>query len=143
MLSISIYGNLLQIFQDFLHERKQRIVLNGKSSNLSTVSVGVHQGSVLGPLFFFVYITDLPENFSCKVKLFAEGRPLFSIVNNEHDTGLVLNHDLEKIRMYARQWKISINADKTEEVIFSWERKNPRYSTLKSRNDEIKSCLDY
>ena len=49
-----IGGNLLGIIKDFLHDRRQRVVLNGKSSNWSTVRAGVPQGSVLGPLFFLV-----------------------------------------------------------------------------------------
>ena len=51
-----ICGNLLGIIQGFLHKRKQRVVLNGKSSNWSAVSAGVPQGSVFGPLFFLAYI---------------------------------------------------------------------------------------
>ena len=96
-----ISGNLLGIIKDFLHDRRQRVVLNGKSSNWSTVRVGVPQGSVLGPLFFLVYINDLPENVSCSVKLFADDTSLFSVVKNEYDTGLDMNRDLVKIRMWA------------------------------------------
>ena len=102
----SIGGNLLGLMKDFLRDRRQRVVLNGKSSNWSTVSAGVPQGSVFGPLFFLVYINDLPENVSCSVKLFADDTSLFSVVKYEHDTGLDLNHDLEKIRMWAWQWKM-------------------------------------
>ena len=65
-------GYLLGIIKDFVHDRRQRVVLNEKSSNWSTVSAGVLQGSVLGPLFFLVYINDLPENVSCNVKQFAD-----------------------------------------------------------------------
>ena len=98
-----IGGNLLGIIKDLLRVRRQRVVLNGKSSNWSTVSAGVPQGSVLGPLFFLVYINDLPENVSCSVKLFADDTSLFSVVKNEYDTGLDMNRDLEKIRMWAWQ----------------------------------------
>ena len=117
-----IGSNLLGSIKDFLNDRGQRVVSNDKSSYWSTVSAGVPQGSVLSPLFFLVCTNDLPEGVSCRscsVKLFADDTSLFSVVKNESETGLDLNGDLEKIRMWAWQWKMLFNADKTEEVIFS------------------------
>ena len=101
------------------------------------------QGSVLGPLFFLVYINDLPENVSCSVKLFADDTSLFSVVKNEYDTGLDMNRDLEKIRMWAWQWKMLFNADKTEEVIFSWKRTKPHHPILKLGNEEVKTSSEH
>ena len=99
-LNNGIGGNLLGLTKDFLRDpRQRRFLLNGKSSNWSTVPAGVPQGSVLGPLFFPVYINDLQENVSCSEKLFADDTSLFSSVKNEYDTDLDMNRDLEKIRM--------------------------------------------
>ena len=44
------------------------VVLNGKSSGRSSVTAGVPKGSVLGPLFFLVYINDLMDNISSETK---------------------------------------------------------------------------
>ena len=54
-------GNLLRWFKNFLSERKQRVVLNGISSNWTDVISGVLQGSVLGPILFILYVKDLPD----------------------------------------------------------------------------------
>ena len=52
-----IGGSLLKILTDFLKSRKQRAVLNGQNSSWSDVLAGVPQGSILGPLFYFLFIS--------------------------------------------------------------------------------------
>ena len=93
--------NLLALIQSFLSDRKQRVVLNGKGSQWSTISARVPQGSVLGPLFFLVYINDLVDNVNSDVKMFIDDTSLFSTVTNETVTAEVLNRDLEKVRLWA------------------------------------------
>ena len=66
-----ISGNLLNIFEDFLRNRKQRVVLNGQISNWKNIHEDVPQGSILGPLLFLIYINDLAENLSSKSKAFC------------------------------------------------------------------------
>ena len=76
----------------------------------------------MGPLFFLVYINDIVENLNCDVKIFADDTSLFSVVKDENKTADEINSDLERVRLWAWQWKMKFNADKTEEVIFSSKR---------------------
>ena len=98
------------------------MVLNGQSSSWAEVSAGVPQGSVLGPLFFLMYINDLSCGLSSTTKLFADDTSLFSVVHDVTQSTNELNDDLEKISNWAYQWKMSFNPDKSkqaQEVIFS------------------------
>ena len=73
------------------------MVLNSKSSNWSFISTGVPQGSILGPLFFLVYINDLVENICSDAKLFADDTSLFTAVCDEGTAADQLNRDPKTI----------------------------------------------
>ena len=95
--------------------------LNGLSSVWKSVTAGVAQGSVLGPLFL-IYINDLPPGLTTNVKLFADDNSLFSVISNTSVSASRLNNDLVKIREWAFNWKMSFNPDLTKqakEAIFS------------------------
>ena len=117
-----ISGNVLTFFKSYLCNRKQRVVLNGSESPFFLVKSGVHQGSVLGPLLFLVYINDLETDIKSKIKFFADDTMLFSIVHDPNTTASELNHDLETISKWAYQWKLSFNPEQAKqaiEVLFS------------------------
>ena len=80
-----IRGNLLQWIKPFLTNRKQRVVINGKSSNLEPVISGIPQGSVLGPILFLIYVNDLPEMARSKLKLFADDTKLYKSIKDVAD----------------------------------------------------------
>ena len=74
-----------------------------------------------GPFFFLVYINDLVDNVNCDTKMFADDTSIFSCVYDPVRSALELNEDLDTVKLWAWQWKMHFNADKTEEVIFSQE----------------------
>ena len=120
--SLGISGNLLKLIQNYLDNRFQRVLLNGQTSEWKPVKAGVPQGSILGPLFFLVYINDICSNLSTNVKLFADDTSLFSIVNDANKSFENLSNDLCIISNWAYQWKMSFNPDiskQAREVIFS------------------------
>ena len=120
--TFGISGNLLKLFQSFLCDRQQRVVLNGQYSKWAPALAGVPQGSILGPLLFLIYINDLPDNLESLAKLFAGDTSLFSTVHDPSSSAKLLNNDLLKISDWAFKWKMLFNPDVTEqaqEVIFS------------------------
>ena len=69
---------------------------NGLFSDWAFVTAGVHQGSVLGPLMFLVYINDIVNEINAYVRLFADDTNLYIIVDNPNSAAVTLN-DLRHI----------------------------------------------
>ena len=128
-----ITGSLQKLFEKYLHNRKQRVVLNGSSLDYSEIESGLPQDSVLGPLLFLIYINDLERNIKSNIRFFADGTMLFSVVNDPVISADDLNHDLDIIYQWAHQWKMAFNPDPTKqatEVLFSVEKVSPNHSQL-------------
>ena len=64
-------GSLQKLLQNYLNNRKQRVVLNGSSADFSTIESGGPQGSVLSPPLFLIYVNDLEKNIKSNIKYFA------------------------------------------------------------------------
>ena len=117
---MGVEGDALNILTSFLANRKQRVVLDGQTSDWGDIEAGVPQGSILGPLLFLVYINDLIEVVESDINIFADDTFIFHIIDQFSTE--VLNRDLKKITEWANQWKMSFNPDITKqaiEIIFS------------------------
>ena len=62
---------LFQLIACFLTGRCQSVILNGQTSDWKTIRAGVSQRSILGPLFFVIYINDPTSNLKSNIKLLA------------------------------------------------------------------------
>ena len=100
----------MKLIENFLSNRYQRVLVNSQSSTWLPIIAGVPQGSILGPLFFLIYINDLSKNLSSITKLFADDTFIFSVVHDVDLSAKQLN-DLNKISEWAFQWEIDFNPD--------------------------------
>ena len=89
--------------KDYLTGRSQRTVANNITSDKLPVTCGVPQGSVLGPLFFLVFINDLDHVLNnCKFKLYADDSVLYQSGVNANDTATQLQSSLDKFDNWCK-----------------------------------------
>ena len=69
----------------------KKVLLNGQTSSWRPVIAGVPQDSILGPLLFLVYISDLPNELKPSKNFFAGDTSLFTIVKDKNDSTNVAN----------------------------------------------------
>ena len=80
-----IGGKVLNWIRDWLSGREQRVVLLGSTSTWSPIKSGVPQGSVLGPVLFYIYINDIDDVVSSKILKFADDTKLYRAATNQDD----------------------------------------------------------
>ena len=80
-------------------------------SEWKNVESGVPKGSVLGPLFFLIYINDMPELINHVVKLFADDSKLLAVIKHDSDMRL-LQEDIDKLATWADEWRLRFNYSK-------------------------------
>ena len=135
----------MKLLINYLEDRKQRVVLNGRTSSWKNILAGGPQGSVLGPILFLIYINDLPDGIKSICKIFADDTSLFSKVKDKNCSTVELNNDLKIISNWAFQWKMLFNPDPNKqavEILFSKKQhEKDNYPPLNSNGDNVQTAI--
>ena len=99
---------LLKWIEAFLSNRKQRVVVNDKLSGWASVTSGVPQGSVIGPILFLCYINDMPQQIKNEFKLFADDAKLFAYVKHQSDCESLQN-DINSLADWSKKWQLEFH----------------------------------
>ena len=91
--------------------RTQHVVLEGVSSSSISVTSGVPQGTVLGPLLFILYLNDILEGISSQVRLLADNCILYREINTLNDCQ-DLQKDINTLCNWESKWQMKFNIDK-------------------------------
>ena len=122
-----IRGNLLNWFDSFLSGRSQQVVVEGTKSETCTVTSGVPQGSVLGPILFLIYINDITINVHSEIRLFADDILLYRTINSSNDH-IVMQNDLNTLTKWANDWKMLFNTSKCNIIQFTTSHNKSKFT---------------
>jgi len=146
-----IRGIPLLWFKDYLQNRKQFVVIDDIESKKQTITCGIPQGSVIGPLLFLIYINDFPNSSDRLLfRIFADDANLFASAENLTSLANIMNQELIKVKSWCDVNKLSINTTKTNFMIVKSQRKKDEQIDIKipSVNGvempiERKKCIKY
>ena len=128
LLKAEAYGfksNLLQWIRAFLQDRTQCVYIGLDVSSPKSITSGVPQGSVLGPLLFLLYVNDLPDHVQVPagIKIFADDTKLYLSYSGNLNEPLV--QSLNKFCIWSQTWQLSVSYTKCSVISFGSHRNDP------------------
>ena len=143
---LKLYGidrEALNWFSTYLAHRRQQVSINDNKSDFETVTFGVPQGSILGPLLFLLFINDLPlyvNNVSAD--LYADDTTLYDVQNSVEMIEHNLQTGLNQLHIWCKSNGMVLNSAKTKVMLITICQKRQRLASsnlhLKYSDESLK-----
>ena len=112
--NMGIGGTLITWISNYLSDRSQCVRVGSSFSVPSPVISGMPQGTVLGPLFFNIYMNDLNDEIvNSNLVLYADDSKIYKIINSATDC-LEMAEDLLNLEDWVSAWQMKLNINKCE-----------------------------
>lgn len=126
---------IVKIIQNYLTDRTLQVCYQNSKSDQLPVRAGVPQGSILGPILYNIFTSDLPDlPPGCQKSLFADDTSISAKGRSLRVITRRLQKSLDIFNSYLKEWKITPNAAKTQLIIFPHK---PRADFLKPKSHHI------
>ena len=112
-----ISGPAHDLLVSYFSARKQLVEVDSMRSDCKQITCGVPQGSILGPLLFNTYISDLPKAINSSVELFADDACVTLSANSIASYKLAITQDSEAIKEWTASNKLAVNPNRSQLLV--------------------------
>ena len=127
-------GSVLSICREFPYNCRQRVMVEGVTSEWTPIVSGMPLGRVLDPLQFILYSSEMFEQVENRLYAYADDSTLLAVVRKPADRSAVAaypNKDVARIQEWCNHWCKIMNPNKTKSLVVSKSRTvNPPHGDL-------------
>lgn len=117
---------LVHLIHSYLTNRSFNTDVQGKQSTRHGIQAGVPQGSILGPLLFNLYINDFPSTHNTMTAIYADDTAIMAQDWKPSNINSRLQTALRTAEPWLEKWRVKVNVDKCEAVLFTRRPKHLR-----------------
>ena len=114
--------NGIKLFENYLLDRGQSVIVNGIEGGLFTINIGVGQGTILGPTFFKIYIMDMHLSTTLFCVKFADDSSFEGSGKTRDEAESLVNNELIKVAKWFKDNKLTLHPDKSRVLIHSRDK---------------------
>ena len=144
--SLGVAGKSLEWLRSYLSGRVQQSMCVNALSPSAKITMGVLQGSMLGPLFFLVYINGIQSELQhSKMTMFADDMVFYCHENSPTNLQSKLNADLAAITSWLHDNKLTLNVTKSKLLVIGGRNKLSQFNdtALVSNNDQLENVTKF
>lgn len=112
------------ILKSFLGERFFSVSVGSDQSACLKIEAGVPQGSILSPLLYSIFTSDLPASMSTNIATYADDTALYTSSINLQELSFNLQNHLNTLETWFKKWRIKANTTKTVHITFTLRRQS-------------------
>lgn len=127
-----------EFFSSYISNRSQVVTIGDITSSERTLRTGVPQGSVLGPLFFILYVNDLPLAInSAEILMYADDAALIVTGESMQEIEIKTNDELANISNWFMSNKLTVNVKKTKYMIIHSRHKSINLDSIQIKINNL------
>ena len=133
-MEIGIKEEVYNWYKSYLEDRNVTVVVSKVRSQTKNLTRGVPQGSILGPLLFNIFTTEISRilnRYNVKYKIYADDTQFYFPIDSVEDAINKINAIMKDIKKWMTAKKLKLNEDKTECMLFWSANAIKKYEHLK------------
>ena len=119
ILKFGFSENITDWISNYLSNRQQRCAVNGYTSDYLSITCGVPQGSIIGPLLFLIYVNDITKNLhNSTVRLYADDTVIYVTHESEDVAHGIISDELDIVTRWCNSNQLTMNLSKTKMMLY-------------------------
>ena len=147
-MKMSDFKNLLPtpfylLLKSYLNGRRFFVNINDEDSAIGLIKSGVPQGSVLGPVLYTIFTSDMPTNNDVLIATYADDTAILASKQSATEASNVVQRQLDVIQIWLNKWNIKVNAEKSVHVTYTLKQGDCPPVSLNGVAIPTSNCVKY